>query len=325
MKILFITSTRIGDAVLSTGLLAHLAERYPHARITLACGPAAAPLFDAAPNIERRIVMAKQPWGGHWFDLWRSCVGVWWGWSMVVDLRGSAIAWFLLARRRRVYCGETGGRHRLYALAKVLRLPEPPPPRVWTAAGHEANAARLVPDVGPGGGPVLALGPTANWPGKIWPAEDFVALARRLTAPGGVLPGARVAVFGAAGERPIARPVIEALPGERLLDLVGETDLPTAAAALRRCALYIGNDSGLMHLAAAAGTPTLGLFGPSREDIYAPWGPHTAVARTAIPHADLFPPGYDHRATGTLMDSLDVDSAEAAAVALWERCRNEAA
>ena len=42
MRILFITATRIGDAVLSTGLLDHLAERYPHARITLACGPAAA-------------------------------------------------------------------------------------------------------------------------------------------------------------------------------------------------------------------------------------------------------------------------------------------
>ena len=59
MKILFITSTRIGDAVLSSGLLADLAVRYPSARITVACGPAAAPLFAAAPRVERIIVMHK--------------------------------------------------------------------------------------------------------------------------------------------------------------------------------------------------------------------------------------------------------------------------
>ncbi len=81
MRILFVTSTRIGDAVLSTGLLAHLIERYPGARITLACGPDAAPLFDAAPNIERRITMTKRKWGLHWFDLWRRCMRVWWGWG----------------------------------------------------------------------------------------------------------------------------------------------------------------------------------------------------------------------------------------------------
>lgn len=321
MRILFITATRIGDAVLSTGLLGYLVERYPHAKITLACGPAAAPLFDAAPNVDRRIVMTKQPWGGHWFDLWKACIGVWWGWSMVVDLRGSVIAWFLLARRRRVYWGETAGRHRLYALAKLFRLAQPPSPRVWTAPEHETAAARLIPE----GGPVLALGPTANWPGKIWPAANFVALAERLTAPGGILPGARVAVFGAGDERHIAQPVIDAIPADRRLDLVGETDLPTAAAALGRCVLYIGNDSGLMHIAAAAGTPTLGLFGPSHDEIYAPWGAHTAVARTAIPYKELFPPGYDHRTTGTLMESLSVDAAEAAARELWERCQGEAA
>ena len=44
------------DAVLTTGLLAHLAETYPHARITVACGPAAAPLFEAAPNVVRMVL-----------------------------------------------------------------------------------------------------------------------------------------------------------------------------------------------------------------------------------------------------------------------------
>ncbi|MCG8512385.1 MAG: glycosyltransferase family 9 protein, partial [Rhodospirillales bacterium] len=53
MRILFITSNRIGDAVLSTGVLGHLLETYPKARITIACGPAPAPLFRAVPNLDR--------------------------------------------------------------------------------------------------------------------------------------------------------------------------------------------------------------------------------------------------------------------------------
>ena len=316
MRILFVTSTRIGDAVLTTGLLGYLISRYPKARITVACGVAAAPLFEAAPGVERVIVLVKRKWAGHWFDLWRYAIRVWWGWGMVVDLRGSLIAYFLLARRRRVYWGETGGKHRLLALTRVLRLSVPPAPRIWTTPAQEDEAARRIPE----GGPVLALGPTANWRGKIWRAENFVALAERLTAPDGILPGARIAIFGAANEREIARPVIEAVPEDRRIDLVGGIDLMTAAAALKRCALYVGNDSGLMHLAAAARIPTLGLFGPSRSEIYAPWGDRTAVARTAIPYEDLFPPDYDHRTTDSLMDSLSVEAAEAAAVALWERC-----
>ena len=75
-----------------------------------------------------------------------------------------------------------------------------------------------------------------------------------------------------------------------------------------------------MHMAAAAGIPTLGLFGPSRAEHYAPWGRRTAVARTALPYEALVGgPGYDHRSADSLMDSLSVDSAEREAVELWRR------
>src|SRR5438045_3213082 len=83
-------------------------------------------------------------------------------------------------------------------------------------------------------------GPTANWGGKQWPAERFAELARRLTAPGAPLAGARVAVFGGVGEQAAAAPLLAALPA---LDLVGRIDLPTAHACLARAALYVGNDS----------------------------------------------------------------------------------
>ena len=65
-------------------------------------------------------------------------------------------------------------------------------------------------------------------------------------------------------------PVLAALP--EALDLTGRLQLPEVAAVMARCALFVGNDSGLMHLAAAAGTPTLGLFGPTPASEYGPIG-----------------------------------------------------
>src|SRR5579871_2650408 len=93
-------------------------------------------------------------------------------------------------------------------------------------------------------------GPAANWRGKQWRAERFAELAERLTAPDGPLPGARVAVLAAAHERPQAAPLLQIIAGNRLIDLVGRVDLLTAAAVLRRCAMFIGNDTGLMRIAA---------------------------------------------------------------------------
>ena len=101
-----------------------------------------------------------------------------------------------------------------------------------------------------------------------------------MTAPGGLFPNARIVdVLAAAHERAQAAPLIAVL-GSRAIDLVGKIPLLTVAAVVKRCALFIGNDTGLMHLAAATGAPTLGLFGPSLIDQYAPWGPHTAVVAT---------------------------------------------
>ena len=314
MNILFITSSRIGDAVLSTSLLDHVIRSYPGARLTIACGPAAAPLFAAVPGLDRVIVMHKRAYALHWLDLWSQVAAT--AWTLVVDLRASALAWMVIAGERRVFRPRPSERiHRMRQLARLFDLPEPPSPKLWTAAGHEAAAAGLI----PAGGPVLALGPTANWIGKTWRAEHFAALVERLTGPGGILPGARVAVFGAPAERVAARPVLDAIPAERRIDLVGGGDLLTVYACLRRCALYIGNDSGLMHLAAAAGIPTLGLFGPSRPENYAPWGERCAVVQTTIAYDDLFAPGYDHRNTDSLMDSLPLDAVVEAAQDLWRR------
>ena len=78
-------------------------------------------------------------------------------------------------------------------------------------------------------------------------------------------------------------------------------------ACFERCDLYIGNDSGLMHLAAASGVPTLGLFGPSKELLYAPWGEKCLSVRTVENFENIHPEGFDHRVEESLMRSLTVD------------------
>jgi len=319
MHILFVTATRIGDAVLSTGLLSYLIDRYPTARLTIAAGPVAAPLFDAVPQLERLEVIEKLRWSAHWLPFYADVVTR--RWDLVVDLRGSALAWLLRAGERRVMAKGDMREHRVRQLGRLFQLDPPPSPRLWTAPHHEAAASALIPP----GAPIVAIGPAANWRGKEWRAERFAALAQRLTATDSLLPGARVAVLAAAHERRQAEPLLAAIPLHRRIDLVGTVDLLTAVAVLRRCALFIGNDTGLMHIAAASGIPTLGLFGPSPSDQYAPWGQRTALVRSTDPPEAMFGPGFDHRTTDTLMDGLSVDAAEAAACQLWRSVANAAA
>jgi ADP-heptose:LPS heptosyltransferase len=161
------------------------------------------------------------------------------------------------------------------------------------------------------------VAPTANWLGKQWPAERFAAVAEALTRPGAPLAGRPVVFFGAASERAMAEPLLRArLPGG-LLDLVGRTDLLTAGAALAPAALFIGNDSGLMHMAAAAGVPTLGLFCPTADQRYAPWGARARALRTPESLAELRArPDYRIATDRSYMTGLTVEQVTEAALAL---------
>ena len=288
MRILFITATRIGDAVLSTGLLDHLIRAHPAAKVVVACGPAAEGVFARMPNRAWTIVLAKRRFRLHWLELWRQVGGQ--RWDIVVDLRASAFAYTVRAGRRIVAQGGRQPGHRLRHLAALLGLDPPPLPVAWFDPADADRAAALLP-TDAAGPPWIALGPTANWARKVWPAERFIALFHALAGPDGALPRARAVILGGPGaqEAAMAAPVAAAL-GDRALDLTGRLSLPEAAAVLSRCTLFVGNDSGLMHLSAATGTPTLGLFGPSRAEEYAPAGRRAAyVAAPTSPALDSMP------------------------------------
>ena len=313
-SLLFVTSNRLGDAVLSSGVLAHFVERQPGLRVTIACGTLPAPLFADLPGLECVIPIVKDKTKsrvGHWVELWKALPRH--RWTTVIDLRSTFFAWTVRAETRLVSRSEKRHEHRIEELSRQFGIVPPPAPRLFVSKDRQARMDRLVDKR-----PILAIGPTANWGGKQWPAERFAEMVQRLTAPRGLLPGARVAVFGAAHEREAAMAVLAAVRDP--LDLIGSTDLLNVFALLRRCALFIGNDSGLMHMAAAAGIPTLGLFGPSAEWRYRPWGELTAVARTRESLEELTSaPDYDYRSHRSLMLSLSVEDVVAAAEKLWSK------
>ena len=281
--------------MLSTGLLDHLLRTMPNPEITIACGPVAAGLFERMPGRVRTIVVEKRPHDLHWLSLWRACVGT--RWDLAIDLRGSAVTLLLPARRRAIMRGGRRSGHRIIHLGGVLGLDPPPVPVVWTAAADQARAEALL----PAGRPLVALGPTANWSGKVWPADRFAELFRRIRQ---ALPDALPVVLAGPGEQEhaMAQGLLDRL--DEAVDLRGQLSLAEVAACLQRCRLYVGNDSGLMHLAAATGIPTLGLFGPSRPSEYAPIGRRAAF---------VVAPGPDGEAP---IAGLSVEAAAASALRL---------
>jgi ADP-heptose:LPS heptosyltransferase len=312
--ILFITSTRIGDAVLSSGLIRRLADELPDARFTIVAGPLAAPLFENTPNLDALIVMEKRPLGMHWYLLWRQVRQTSWG--LVVDLRGSIISNILRRKKRAVHRRNAHDVHKVLEAAHLLGLDDDPPaPFLYVDDARRRRAQ----DITAGDGPILALGPASNWVGKVWPIERFAQTAIRLLGENGPLAGGRLMILGGPDDVRTVEELKRSLTKGRVIDLTGQVDLLTAYACLSHARLYIGNDSGLMHLAAAAGTPTLALFGPSDERLYGPWGAHVRALRGPRSFEQFKQIDPDLSQSIRHMSDLPVDSVvEAARVLLQE-------
>jgi ADP-heptose:LPS heptosyltransferase len=117
----------------------------------------------------------------------------------------------------------------------------------------------------PSDAPLVGLHPGSKLPSRRWPAQQFGALAEALIE----RYGARIVITGGASEWHIAAAVRRAMH-HPALDLTGDTDLGTFAAAIARMDLLVTNDTGASHVAAASGTPSVAIFGPSRPHQWAP-------------------------------------------------------
>jgi heptosyltransferase-2 len=163
------------------------------------------------------------------------------------------------------------------ALPKGAALPADWPLPELKVPAQEVEAWRAMRGLAGEGRPIVTLSPGAVGEGKAWPPGHYAALACAL-----VKDGASIWVLGGPGEAAIARQIAEAA-GPRVRDLTG-TDLRNAILALAAADAAVTNDSGLMHVAAAIGTPTVAIFGPTSPWHWKPLNPIAAI---------LEPPGDD--------------------------------
>ena len=141
---------------------------------------------------------------------------------------------------------------------------------VPAAEAAEWRATRSLPD---DGRPVVAFAPGAVGPSKRWPVDSYAELARELSRE-----GIAVWVLGSPNESPLAAEIVRAA-GPTAHDLTSP-DLRNAILALKLASAAVSNDSGLLHVAAAIGTPTIGIFGPTSPWLWAPLNPLAAIIET---------------------------------------------
>lgn len=276
VNILLITNSCIGDTILTTGIINYFLHTYQQASITVACSPALAPLFEAMPGLKRIISMPRQGKARRWWRAWSHAVRF--QWDIVIDFRRSALSYLVRTRKRFVPTRLSLTKHIVVEFAEQFGLPteEATQLTLWIPETAKRRAEEII-NLNQ---PLLFIAPVAQWEPKEWPMERFAAVATQLTGKNGLLPDAVIAVAGAPSDHARTRDLFLSLPENRRLDLVGTEDLPTIFAILKSASLFIGNDSGLMHAAAAMGCPTLGLFGPSNEQVYGPFGANALAVRT---------------------------------------------
>lgn len=277
-SILLIRYSALGDVVLATSVVEPLRRAYPGARIEWVVEQAYAGLLegvvDAVVPFSRKDGASRAAVLTHVrgrFDLALDLQNKLW--SMRVARAAAPLRRRFVRRTTLEALGSLLGHdtvldttHATTLYARAAGLEAAGPLRVALGDEAKARAAALLPD----GAPWVGVAPGAAWATKRWPAERFGALAAALRAE-----GQRVALLGGPMDGPLLDAFRAACPPD--VDLSAES-LPVLAAALARCRVMVGNDSGLVHVAQAVGSRAVALFGPTSVRRWGPRAPSEAVS-----------------------------------------------
>jgi ADP-heptose:LPS heptosyltransferase len=296
MNILVIRLSSMGDVILVTPLLSYLQDRYHGAAVTLVTGAPYASLFAGDPRCFQTIAL---PHDAHSLP-GALAEGTW---DLVVDLQNSPRSrqivsslrsvvravffdklhrcrWALLLLRQDTYGPSPGIAARYIRTVSGALLPEPvPSPRLFFSEEARANALSSFNELA--GGivrPSIALFPFSAWKNKEWPRDCFIGVGRYYGARGW-----NVAIFGGPEDTARADAFKEHI-GQRCISLAGRLSLHECGALLSHFTLALGNDTGLSHLARAAGIKVGMLFGPTTRHFgFYPGGdPPFAVFETPL-------------------------------------------
>lgn len=286
-RILVVCTRQIGDVLLTTPLVRAARRRWPQAQIDVLGFAGTLGMLRGNPDIHELIetparlggqdlrVLAKRLWRRYDLALVaeasdRAHLMAWMAArrrSGLLPAHGGSNWWKrLLLEHAVTSTGDEGSRH---AVTEKLELLAP-----WRASEEAAVVTAppgtpLPPELASmlRGRPVVVHVPSM-WPYKQWAPEKYANVVRMLLER-----GHQVVLTGGPGarDRECIAPVRDVAGPPQLIDASGQLDFNQLVTLLQKAALYIGPDTSVSHLAAAAGTPTLAIFGPTNPQRWAPW------------------------------------------------------
>ncbi len=305
---LLIRSTNwIGDAVMTIPAVRTIRRNFPDTEITMLALPWVADVFRFSPWVDRMLLYEKQgrhhgmrgrlrlvqEMGRRGFDaaillqnafeaaLVTSLARIPVRAGYTTDGRG------LLLTHGVRKAADIGSRHQVHYYQEMLAglglVPGPDRLELYLAPEAEAQARRMVRDFREERdvrGPVIGFNPGASYgPAKRWPARRFGELARLLAD----CCDGMIVIFGTDADREAARLIRAGSPDpRRVLDLTGRTDLALALACIACCDVFVTNDSGLMHVAAALDIPLVAIFGSTDHVATGPFSEQAAIVRRPL-------------------------------------------
>lgn len=294
-RILIVKLRAIGDVVMATPVIENLRNRFPNSHIAFLTEEASADAVRFNPFLDECIVLPRKSWQQmSWRKSWPGQIAFLRGlrqkrFDLVIDLfgnpRSALLTWMTNAPQRVGYAFRIrkyaytqaieprgGDVHEVEFHLDALRALHIPvrttAPRLDTPDELRLRAGQWMEIQGATDGrPLVGLNPGGGWAIKRWPPDRFATLADLLTD----RYDARILLLWGPGERSIIETVAGGMKTQALL--LPEVSLAELCAFLRHCTVVISNDSGPMHMAAAVGVPTVGIFGPTHPVLQGPYGP----------------------------------------------------
>lgn len=278
-RILLVSLSNIGDAILTTPVLEVLHRHWPQARLTLLVGPRAVALFERDPRVAEVIPYEKQMTALkrlQWLYRLRAA-----RYDVVVDLRNSLLPYWMGARLTSPFFRPAPRHvHRSQVHLDLVRRMgidcNGASMHLYAGPEDEAEIDHRLAAI-PAGAPVIAVAPGARSHIKRWRADYFARVCDRLIEQS----AAQIILVGDSQDHPIAQEVIQKMH-HPVLDWTGRTSLREMVALFKRTSLVLTNDSACLHIAAAVGAPLVAIFGPTDPVKYGPVNPRDEVVRLGL-------------------------------------------
>lgn len=280
-KILVFSFSFIGDAVLSTAVIQPLRSHFPDTHITFLVGPSAFDLLANDPQLDATLVYNnREKHAGLKGRLKLISTLRSEKYDLVVNLRDSLSARCIGAEHWGLMCGDRE-RHAVVRYLEVLSRHgvdiTDANPRLRLTEVEQSNASRFLADAGiEAERTLIGIHPGGNWIYKLWNAEKYAQLANALVSDKSVT----ILLFSGPNERELQAQVVGMMDTPPIL--VKTANLREVAALIAACDVYIGNDTGPMHIAAAVGTPVVALFGSTNHVRSGPYGEQHIVVQSGM-------------------------------------------